>query len=146
MTELTEKTYSIGEVAERFNLTIPTLRYYDKEDLIPNLKRSSSGIRRFTQDNIEAIQIIECLKHAGMPIKDIKAFMQMVKQGDKSLSNRLALFQKQRKNILNQIIQLQKLLKTIDFKCEYYQQAVNDGTEKYVKKQMNLTDFLDKIK
>lgn len=39
MVEITEKTYSIGEVAEMFNLTVPTLRYYDKENLIPNLKR-----------------------------------------------------------------------------------------------------------
>lgn len=81
-----------------------------------------------------------------MPIKDIKIFMQMVQQGDKSLPDRLHLFQKQQKNILEQIIQLQKLLKIIDFKCEYYQQAVNDGTEKYVKEKMNLTNFLKKIK
>lgn len=146
MVEITEKTYSIGEVAEMFNLTVPTLRYYDKENLIPNLKRTVSGIRQFTQDNIEAIQVIECLKHAGMPIKDIKIFMQMVQQGDKSLPDRLHLFQKQQKNILEQIIQLQKLLKIIDFKCEYYQQAVNDGTEKHVKEKMNLTNFLKKIK
>ncbi len=64
-------TYSIGEVAEKFGLSVPTLRYYDKEGLIPNLKKNSAGVRRFTEENLSTLQIVECVKNAGMPIKEI---------------------------------------------------------------------------
>ncbi|POC05672.1 MerR family transcriptional regulator, partial [Vibrio vulnificus] len=77
-------TYSIGEVAEKFGLSLPTIRYYDKEGLIPNLNKNEAGVRRFTDDNIGSLQMIECLKNAGMPIRDIKQFMQWTLEGDAS--------------------------------------------------------------
>lgn len=138
------KAYSIGEVANMFNLSVPTLRYYDKENLIPNLQKTESGIRKFNQDNIEAIQVIECLKKAGMPIKDIKIFMAQTQKGDETLPDRLAMFKRLRKQVEAQMRELQKTLDTINFKCDYYQTAVDDGTEKYVKENMNLTEFLSK--
>ena len=57
--------YSIGQVAEMFGLPISTLRYYDKQGLFPNMERTS-GIRRFSDQEIEALRVIECLKRAGM--------------------------------------------------------------------------------
>lgn len=136
------KTYSIGQVSAMFNLSVPTLRYYDKENLIPHLEKSASGIRKFSQDNIEAIQVIECLKKSGMPIKDIKIFMQQTQQGDSTLPARLAMFKKLRGQVEEQMRDLQKTLDTLDFKCRYYQKAVDDGTERYVKEKMSLTEFL----
>lgn len=53
--------YTIGQVSEMFNLPISTLRYYDKEGFFPNLKRES-GIRKFTDNELEALRMIECLK------------------------------------------------------------------------------------
>ena len=66
--------YSIGQVAEMFGLPISTLRYYDKQGLFPNMERVS-GIRKFGDTEIEALRVIECLKKAGMEIKDIRQFM-----------------------------------------------------------------------
>ena len=63
--------YSIGQVAEMFGLHISTLRYYDKQGLFPNMERTS-GIRRFSDQEIETLRVIECLKRAGMEIKDIR--------------------------------------------------------------------------
>ena len=65
--------YTIGQVAEMFHLPISTLRYYDKEGLFPNLNRKGN-IRQFGDTEIEAIQVIECLKKSGLEIKDIKQF------------------------------------------------------------------------
>ena len=59
--------YSIGQVTEMFGLPISTLRYYDKQGLFPNMERVS-GIRRFSEQEIEALRVIECLKKAGMEI------------------------------------------------------------------------------
>ena len=60
--------YTIGQISEMFQLPISTLRYYDKEGLFPDLERSS-GIRRFSEKEIEALRVIECLKNPGWKSK-----------------------------------------------------------------------------
>ena len=73
--------YSIGQVAEMFGLPISTLRYYYKQALFPNMERVS-GIRKFSEAEIEALRVIECLKKAGMEIKDINVFVEGVRPID----------------------------------------------------------------
>ena len=65
--------YSIGRVSEMFGLPVSTLRYYDKEGLFPNIERVS-GIRKFSDRELESLRVIECLKKSGLEIKDIKQF------------------------------------------------------------------------
>lgn len=132
MDTLTPTTYTIGQVAEMFNLSVSTLRYYDQEGLIPGLQKNAAGVRQFDQRNINAINIIECLKRSGMSIKDIKQLMGWCVEGDDTLELRLEMFQNLKQQVLNQMAELQATLDTIDYKCHYYQQAVADGTEKYV--------------
>ena len=67
--------YSISEVAQKLNLTVYTLRYYDKEGLMPFVERTPSGTRLFKESDIGALKVIECLKSTGMPIKEIKSFI-----------------------------------------------------------------------
>lgn len=141
-TLIKEKSYSIGQVSKMFDLSIPTLRYYDQQKLIPNLKKTKSGIRQFNKENIETIKIIECLKNAGMPIKDIQEFMQMVQKGDETLSERLTMFLNLRKKVEKQMRELQDTLDVVNFKCTYYDKAVKDGTEDKVKKQMPLSTLI----
>ena len=62
--------YTIGEIAKRFNISISTIRYYDKEGLLPNIKREN-GIRKFSEQDVETIFIIECLKKTNVELKDI---------------------------------------------------------------------------
>ena len=143
MTALTrKKTYSIGQVAQMFNLSVPTIRYYDQQKLIPNLKKTKSGVRQFTYENITTLKMIECLKNAGMPIKDIQDFIQMVQEGDETLPDRLNMFLNLRKKVEKQISEIQNTLDMINFKCEYYTKAVNDGTEENVKRNMPLSKII----
>jgi len=65
--------YTIGQVSEMFHLPISTLRYYDKEGFFPNLVRKGN-IRYFSDNELEALRVIECLKQSGLEIKDIKQF------------------------------------------------------------------------
>ena len=83
--------YTIGQVSEMFQLPISTLRYYDKEGLFPDIKRSS-GIRKFGEKELEALRVIECLKKSGMEIKDIKQFMVWCSEGSDTYPQRLDLF------------------------------------------------------
>lgn len=131
--EMSQETYTIGQVATRFNLSVPTLRYYDQEGLIPNLTKDQAGIRRFNNENLEALQVVECLKTSGMSIKDIKQFMQWSSEGDETLAQRLTLFQKLREHLESQLDLLERNLRVVDYKCAYYGQAVEDGTEARVK-------------
>jgi len=122
--------YSIGEVAKEFNLSASTLRYYDNEGLFPNLKRSESGIRSFSEIDLGSLKIIECLKNTGMPIKDIKVFIDWCGQGDTTLRERYEMFIERKMIMDEQIASLQKTLEVIDYKCWYYQTALEAGTEK----------------
>ncbi len=88
--------YTVGEIAKILGISASTLRYYDKEGLLPFVERSNSGIRMFTDKDYEWLKVIECLKKSGLSIKDIKAYTNMVNQGNNSLSERLKLFQARR--------------------------------------------------
>lgn len=114
--------YSISEVSALFGLPISTLRYYDAQGLIPNLARHH-GIRRFSQNNIEAIRVIECLKASGLEIRDIAAFMELSQQGNDSLQARLQLFLQRREELARTLDHLHKQMDMINFKCWYYQTA-----------------------
>lgn len=89
-------TYTVGQMAKMLGLAGSTLRYYDKEGFLPFVERSSGGIRMFREKDYEWLQIIECLKKAGMSIKDIKKYIVLLQQGDSTIQERLELFQHQR--------------------------------------------------
>lgn len=127
--------YSIGQVSEMFNLPISTLRYYDKEGFFPEIARSS-GIRKFTEKEIEALRVIECLKKSGLEIKDIKLFIQWCQQGSETYAQRLALFQEQAESVKDEIEKLERTLDMIRFKCWYYEQAIQDGDENRLRRML----------
>lgn len=123
--------YSIGEVSRMFGLPQSTLRYYDKEGLLPHIQRQGSGIRRFDEQAIEALRVIECLKKSGMEIKDIRQFMIWCGEGASTYQQRLELFQRRRAEVEQELARLKKTLAMIDFKCWYYTQALATGSEDF---------------
>lgn len=124
--------YSIGQVSESFRLPVSTLRFYDKEGLFPNLERKS-GIRKFSDRDLEALHVIECLKKSGLEIRDIKQFMQWCSEGPSTYPQRLELFCRQRETIEAEIEKLNRALAMINFKCWYYETAIADGGEEHIK-------------
>ena len=120
--------YTIKEAAEKTNLPASTIRYYDKQGLLPFVQRSESGYRMFSENDIGLLNMIECLKHTGMPIKDIKQFCQWVQQGDASLQQRFAMFQERRKVVQEQMERMKKTMEVIEYKCWYYETALAAGT------------------
>lgn len=134
--------YSIGQMAKKLGLTTATLRYYEKEGLLPFVERTSGGIRQFTEKDFEWLMIIDCLKKTGMPLKDIRSFIEMVNQGDSTIENRLNLIQKQKKSVENQLAELAEILKVLEFKEWFYATALQDGTTENVM-NMNIEDLLE---
>lgn len=124
--------YTIGQVSEMFDLPVSTLRYYDKEGLFPELNRTS-GIRQFSENEIEALRVIECLKKTGLQIKDIKQFMSWCMEGSSTYTKRKELFESQKKQVEAEIAKLNKTLDMLNFKCWYYSEAIKDGNEDRLK-------------
>ena len=120
--------YTIGQVSEMFHLPISTLRYYDKEGLFPDMERQS-GIRKFSDREVEAIRVIECLKASGLEIREIKQFMEWTTQGSATYAQRRQLFETRKEAVEEEIRQLQKTLDMLKFKCWYYETALADGNE-----------------
>lgn len=121
--------YTISEAASRVGVAASTLRYYDKEGLLPNVRRKN-GNRVFSDADIRHLCLLNCLKNTGMPIKRIKEYVDLAKEGDATLSERYALMQQQRQFVQEQIEQLQYYMQELDFKNWYYEKALAQGTEK----------------
>ena len=118
-----------------FDLPISTLRFYDKEGLFPGMTRVN-GIRQFSENELEALNIIECLKLSGLEIKDIKLFMKWCSDGSSTYEKRRQLFIRQREAVEAEIERMQHVLDMIRFKCWYYEQACADGNEDRVTAMM----------
>lgn len=122
--------YSIGEAAQRMHLSAPTLRYYDKEGLLPFVDRSAGGARMFKESDFEWLRLIECLKSTGMPIRDIKQFIDWYMEGDTTLPQRRDMFYERKRAVEAQIEMLQATLDMINYKCWYYDTAVAAGSSR----------------
>lgn len=120
--------YTVGEAAKKIGVAPSTLRYYDKEGLLPFVERSGGGIRMFKDSDFEWLNIIECLKKTGMPIKEIKKFIDLCMEGDSTIEQRLELIDRQRDAVLNQLEQMKQTLATLNYKHWYYETAKKAGT------------------
>lgn len=120
--------YTIGEMAKRLNVAASTLRYYNKEGLLPFVERSDSGIRMFKDEDMEWLTIIECLKQTGMPIRDIKTFIDWCMAGDATIGQRFELIDRQQKAVEQQIARMQNTLRVLEYKHWYYETAKKAGS------------------
>ena len=115
--------YRIAEVAEKTHLTAHTLRYHEKEGLLPFVDRSDSGNRDFKDKDLEWLELICCLKNTGMPIKKIKEVIGLCLKGDDTIDVRREIFINHREEAINQMGELQKNLDKINCKINYYDSA-----------------------
>ena len=125
--------YTIQQVSEMTGIPSTTLRYYDKEGLLPFLERKPSGYRAFSDIDLAMLQVLQCLKETGMSIEEMKKFSQWVQQGDVTLKERYEMFVNRKAAVEQQIAELQKSLEIINHKCEYYKSAMEAGTEKHLR-------------
>lgn len=114
--------YTMKETAEHLNIAQSTLRYYEKEGLLPFQKRTASGIRYYTQDDICWLELICCLKQSGMSIECIRRFMLCCLKGAEGCEERKKLLLQHKEYILQQMKELQSALCLIDYKLEHYKE------------------------
>ncbi len=133
--------YSIKQVSQITGMEPHVLRYYENEGLLPVVGRSEGGIRQYTEEDLEWLNIIRCLKKTGMPIKQIKAFMEMTKQGDETLKERCEMLQRHREGVEQHLCEMQEHLFMVRRKIQYFQ----DLYEKHCESQKRITGQLKTI-
>ena len=124
------KSFLIGDISKMYGISQDTLRYYDKAGLLPFVKKNQAGRRVFTEDDLGYIEVIDCLKRSGIPVKEIAKFMDWCVEGDKTLPQRYAFMVEQEAVLEKKIHELQAQLDFLRWKKWYYQIANEAGTEK----------------
>jgi DNA-binding transcriptional MerR regulator len=112
--------YTIHEVANKFGLSTHTLRYYDKEGLMPFIGRTKSGNRVFSEADLNWVKMVCCLKDTGMQIKEIKKYADWCMEGMRTIDERKAMLIEHRKQVVKQMEELKKNLELIDSKIAIY--------------------------
>ncbi len=121
--------YTIKEAAQIMGIPATTLRYYDRQGLLPFVERKQSGYRVFSDNDIMLLRVIDCLKRSGMELKDIRQFTEWLREGDASLEKRYQMFLERKEAVEQQMAEMQKTLDMINHKCWYYKTAIEAGTE-----------------
>ncbi|MDD3617340.1 MAG: MerR family transcriptional regulator [Lachnospiraceae bacterium] len=120
--------YTVKDVSEKTSLTPYTIRYYLKEGLFPSIERDSNGTRLFCDTDIETLYMIECMKHCGMTIREIKQYIQWLAEGDRNIDKCLDLFKKKKQDLEEKMKLLTECKEAVDYKVWYYETAKKAGT------------------
>lgn len=105
----------INEVSQQFNLSLDTLRYYEKIGLLDKVDKKN-GIRHYKEKDLERLEFIVCMKQSGMTLETIRQYFELLTEGDKTLEGRLDLLEKQQLAALKQMNELQKSMNYLEFK------------------------------
>lgn len=115
-----EPEYTIGQIAKETNLSIHTLRYYEKEGIVPFVRRNDSGLRVYTDEHIEWFKFLCCLRETGMSIAQLKEFADLSLEGEGTVDQRILMLKEQRNKVKSQVDSLMSYISMINFKIDMY--------------------------
>ncbi|WP_413497481.1 MerR family transcriptional regulator [Carnobacterium maltaromaticum] len=113
--------YTIKDVAKKMNISSYTLRFYDDKGLFPFVERDKNNVRLFTEKDLEWVYVVQCLRDTGLPLKEIKKYVEMCLEGDPTLSERKEIMINQRAIMEKKLINTQNMLNMLDWKVNYYE-------------------------
>ena len=122
--------YTIQEVCKKTGLTAHTLRYYEKEKLLPSVGRSAGGFRQYSDEDLESLAMICCLKNTGMSIQNIGRFMELTREGDQTLRERCEMLKKHRETVLERLEEMQRYLDKVTWKYNFFSHKLREYEER----------------
>ena len=125
--------YSIQEVCNKTGLTAHTLRYYEKEGLLTDVGRSAGGFRQYTDEDLEWLGLICCLKNTGMPLQEIARFVRLAHEGDYNLRERVELLKEHREKLAVRMAEMQRYMDKITWKVNYFSGKLEEYEESLAK-------------
>lgn len=126
---------TIKEVSQQFGISQDTLRYYEREGMIPAVPRTAGGIRDYREEDLRWVELALCLRSAGLPVEVIAEYVQLSRQGDATIGARLALLTAQREALLAQQRQISAAIGRLEHKISVYEQALETGTLNWKKEE-----------
>ena len=115
---------TIAEVSKKYNLTPDTIRYYEKEGLIPKIPRNKNGIRDFDEKSCRWIEFIKCMRNAGMPVEVLSKYVKLMEKGHDTVKERRQLLINQKEVLLKKQVYINNTLYRITKKIEIYDDIV----------------------
>ena len=118
---------TIKEVSEKYGISCDTLRYYERVGMLPPVSRTAGGIRDYGKNDLSWVELVICMRNAGLPIETIIEYVKLFQMGDGTFKARLELLKEQRENLLEQKKQIELMLDKLNYKIARYEVAVETG-------------------
>lgn len=115
---------TIKQVSEKYGISADTLRYYEKMGLIPDVPRTSGGIRDYDEAACGWVEFIICMRNAGLPIDVLSEYVALCQKGDSTAEERKQILVNHREQLKNKIEALNASLNRLDFKINYYDEII----------------------
>lgn len=115
---------TIKEVSERYDLSADTLRYYERIGLIPRVPRNKSGVRDYDEESCQWVQLIKCMRKAGVQIEALIEYVALYRQGDDTVDARRDILAEQRNRLIERMEDMQAALERLNGKIERYDQGL----------------------
>lgn len=118
---------TIKEVAEKYDISADTLRYYERVGMIPKVTRKSNGIRDYQESDLGWVELALCMRSAGLPVEVMIEYVKLYKEGDNTIPARLELLQEQMNSLKEQKVQIESTMERLDYKISKYEEVVETG-------------------
>lgn len=121
--------YTIKEVADKMDVSEHTLRFWAKSGFFPFVTRDKNNIRQFSDNDLEWVKIVKCLRSAGTENKAIKKYIELCIAGDSTVKERYEIIKTTKQRVLSQMEDLKKQLDTLEYKENFYQSIIKNHLE-----------------
>ncbi len=118
---------TISEVSKKYGLSQDTLRYYEKVGAIPPVHRTKSGVRDYTEEDCGWVDLVKCMRGAGLSVEVMAEYVRLQLQGDETIPQRRQLLVDQRDQLTAQLQVIQDTMKRLDYKISRYDEAIKTG-------------------
>ena len=114
-------------MSEQYGISQDTLRYYEKAGLIPEVTRTSGGIRDYQPEDLGWVELVLCMRNAGLPMNSIAEYRRLFQQGESTIPDRLKLLTDQREELLGMKQKIEQTLERLNYFFSVYESAVKTG-------------------
>ena len=115
---------TIAEVSKQYGLSADTLRYYERIGLIPPVPRNKGGVRDYGEESCGWIELMKCMRAAGVQIEALIEYVKLFRQGDSTMADRKAILVEQRDQLLSRMAEMQASLDLLNSKIDGYEQKM----------------------
>lgn len=120
--------YTMKQVADKMDISVHTLRFYTNKGLFPNITRDVNGVRIFSEDDLDWVHIVQCLRKTGMPVKDIKYYVNLYLLGDNTAPERYRMVLSQKEKAERDLEVMKERIEHLSHKAEWYEELIRSNT------------------